>query len=345
MSAVERLKVTYLGAAWFVRPGEEPQPMPETLYDPVMLALAFGLDLALRELPNRLHPTAWMGHTVSWAEKLSPTGPRAGIAAGVIIVVFIAGGWTAATFFAVHGLLGIHYWAYILVGAVLLNTTFAVKMLGQAALRVRNLLVVNDLDQVRANMSSLVSRDPSNLTSEQAAAATVESVSENMSDGFLGPWLAFALFGLPGAVAYRAINTLDSMIGYHGRYEYLGKAAARLDDLINLVPSRLTGLLLVAASLFLPGQNPRQAWRIMWRDHARTESPNAGWPMSAMSGSLGVQLEKLTASGESVYRLGGQNRPPEHHDITRSVRSMYLVAVLGIVLVLGLTYLRTSFLW
>ena len=316
--------------------------MPVGLYDPVMLALAFGLDLALRELPNRLHPTAWMGRTVAWTEKLAPSGPKSSLAVGVMIVILIAGGWTAATLLAVYGLRGIHDWAYILVGAVLLNTTFAVKMLGQAAFRVRDLLAVNDLGQVRANMSSLVSRDPSNLTPEQAAAATVESVSENMSDGFMGPWLAFALFGLPGAVAYRAINTLDSMIGYHGRYEYLGKAAARLDDLVNLVPSRLTGLLLVAASLFLPRQNPKQAWRIMWRDHARTESPNAGWPMSAMAGSLGVQLEKVTASGDSVYRLGDQTRPMEHHDITRSVRSMYLVAGLGIVLVLALTFIRAA---
>ncbi len=324
---------------------EGPLPVPEALYDPVMLVLALVLDLAFRELPNRLHPTAWIGQTVSWAEKLSPSGPRASLAAGVIIVVIVAGGWMAAAVFAVQGLREIHYWAYILVGAVLLNTTFAVKMLGQAAFRVRNLLAVNDLDQVRANMASLVSRDPSNLTPDQAAAATVESVSENMSDGFIGPWLAFALFGLPGAVAYRAINTLDSMIGYHGRYEYLGKAAARLDDLINVVPSRLTGLLLVAAGLFLPGQNPKQAWRIMWRDHSRTESPNAGWPMSAMAGALGVQLEKLTSSGESLYRLGSQDHPLEHQDITRSIHSMYLVAGLGIVLVLVLTYIRASFLW
>ena len=319
--------------------------LPVEFHDPVMLALAFGLDLALRELPNRFHPTAWMGRTVSWAEKLSPNGPKSSFVAGVMIVTVIAGGWTAATLLAVQGLGAIHYWVYILVGAALLNTTFAVKMLGQAAFRVRNLLAVNDLDQVRANMASLVSRDPSNLTPEQAAAATVESVSENMSDGFVGPWLAFALFGLPGAVAYRAINTLDSMIGYHGRYEYLGKAAARLDDLINLVPSRLTGLLLVAAGLFLPGQNPRQAWRIMWRDHARTESPNAGWPMSAMAGSLGVQLEKVTGSGESVYRLGDQTRPLENDDITRGVRSMYLVAGMGIVLALVLTFIRATFVW
>ena len=105
------------------------------------------------------------------------------------------------------------------------------------------------------------------------------------------------------------------------------------------------GLLLVAASLFLPGQSPKQAWRIMWRDHARTESPNAGWPMSAMAGSLGVQLEKVTASGESVYRLGDQDHALGPQDITHSVRSMYLVAGLGLVLALGLTYVRAYFLW
>ena len=319
--------------------------MPEVFYDPVMLALAFGLDLLLRELPNRLHPTAWIGHTVSWAEKISPSSSKAGLAAGIAMVAIIAGGWTAAALFAVLGLQHVHPWAYILVGAVLLNTTFAVKMLGQTALRVRNLLAVNDMHQVRANMPSLVSRDPANLSGEQAAAATVESVSENMSDGFIGPWLAFALFGLPGAIAYRAINTLDSMIGYHGRYEYLGKAAARLDDLVNLVPSRLTAILLVTASVFLPGQNPKAAWRVMLRDHSKTESPNAGWPMSAMAGSLGVQLEKLDDAGESLYRLGDQDRPLESLDITRSVRSMYLVAGLGVALLLGLTLIRATYVW
>ena len=110
-------------------------------------------------------------------------------------------------------------------------------------------------------MPALVSRDSSQLTTQQATAATVESVSENMTDSFLGPWIAFALFGLPGAVAYRAINTLDSMVGYHGEYEYLGKAAARLDDLVNLIPARLNGLLLVLGSAFLPGQRAAGAWR------------------------------------------------------------------------------------
>ena len=155
--------------------------------------------------------------------------------------------------------------------------------------------------------------------------------------------LAFALFGLPGAAAYRAINTLDSMIGYHGSYEFLGKTAARLDDLVNLLPSRVTGIFIVVASALLPGQNPARSWRIMWRDHRLTASPNAGWPMSGMAGSLGVQLEKVSEQGG--YRLGDPSRPVETEDITRSVQSMYLVAALGLPSALGLTYLRTLYLW
>ena len=133
------------------------------------------------------------------------------------------------------------------------------------------------------------------------------------------------------------------MIGYHGAYEYLGKASARLDDLVNILPARLTGLLIVAASAALPGQNPGTAWRIMRRDRGNTESPNAGWPMSAMAGALGVQLEKVSDQGG--YRLGDPERNLRPADITSAVQSMYLVAALGLITVLGLTYLRTLVLW
>jgi hypothetical protein len=178
------------------------------------------------------------------------------------------------------------------------------------------------MEQVRARMPSLVSRDPSSLTAEQATAATVESVSENMNDSFLAPWLFFALFGLPGAFAYRMINTLDSMIGYRGVYEHLGKASARLDDLVNLIPARLGGLLLVAASGILPDQRIAGAWRIMWQHHGRTQSPNAGWTMSGMAGALGVQLQKVDP--DVGYTLGEPNRPIEPKDITRAVQSQDL---------------------
>ena len=308
--------------------------------EPAVLALAVVLDLAIGELPARFHPTVWIGRTVSLAERLAPKKGLAGLWAGVLMLILIVGLWTTAAFFAAQGLKDVHSLAYLLAGAVLLKTTFAIRMLHQAAARIRSLLSSGDMDQVRADMRSLVSRDTSQLTAEQATSATVESVSENMADSFLGPWLFFALFGLPGAVAYRVINTLDSMIGYHGQYEYLGKASARLDDLINLAPARLAGMLLVAGSLVLPGQRAAGAWRIMLRDHGRTQSPNAGWAMSGMAGALGVELEKVSPNGG--YRLGDAIRPLEPQDITRAVQSMYLVAAMGLLMAQALTYGRVA---
>ena len=305
--------------------------------DLAVLIVAVVLDMVGREPPKWLHPTVWIGRTVTIAEANAPTSRNGGFIIGVMILLVVAGFWGAAAYFAAAGLRDVHQVAYVLVGGFLLKTTFSVKMLHQTAARVRELLTAGDMAGVRAQMSSLVSRDPSQLTAEQATAATVESVSENIADSIIGPWLAFALFGLPGAVAYRAINTLDSMIGYHGRYEYLGKASARFDDLVNLIPSRLAGLLLVVASLVLPGQKASDAWRIMLRDHGKTESPNAGWTMSGMAGALGVELEKA-----DHYRLGDATRQVEPEDITRTVRTMYVVAGAGLLLALGITYLRSG---
>ena len=319
--------------------------------DLAILALALLLDLTLGELPSRFHPTVWMGKTVSLAERLAPKWRAKGgclkapidasgvgggqLAYGGLMALLIPACWAAAAYFLLQGLDNLHYVAHILVGAAIFKTTFALRMLHRVAAQVRGLLLGGDLGQVRAHMGSLVSRDPSQLTPEQATAATVESVSENITDSFIGPCLAFALFGVPGAVAYRAINTLDSMIGYHGKYEYLGKVSARLDDLVNLIPARLTALLLVLSSALLPGQTGSNAWRIMWRDHRNTESPNAGWTMSGMAGALGVQLEKV-----GHYRLGDATRSLEPQDISRAIQTMYLVAGMGTIVTLGVVILR-----
>ncbi|MYH67437.1 MAG: cobalamin biosynthesis protein, partial [Dehalococcoidia bacterium] len=148
------------------------------------------------------------------------------------------------------------------------------------------------------------------------------------------PWLAFAIMGVPGAVAYRAVNTLDSMLGYRGPNEYLGKAAARLDDLVNWIPARISALLLLAsgATLRLP---VLPAWRGMLRDRLLTESPNAGWTMGAMAGLLGAELEK-----PGHYRLGAGLRQPEADDIRLSVRLAEHTAVLGVLLSLGVLAAR-----
>ena len=309
--------------------------------DALALLLALLLDLALSEPPNRLHPTVWIGKTVALAERIAP-GPHSSstvqLAAGGVMALLIPAAWAAAAWAASFGLMQLHPLAYLVVVAALLKSTFSVRMLHRVAADVGRILSSGDVDAARRQMSALVSRDTSQLTVGQMAAGAIESVAENITDSIVGPLLAFALFGLPGAVAYRAINTLDSMVGYRGRYEYLGKASARLDDLVNLIPARLAAGMLWIATAILPGMAAGPAWRIMLAHHRRTESPNAGWTMAAMAGGLGVTLEKL-----GHYRLGDPAPEPLPKHIGNATRALYGTTVLSAGVAIGLTWLRWSF--
>ena len=306
--------------------------------DALVILLALLLDLALGEPPNRCHPTVWMGKTVALVERIAPgpaRAPAAQFAYGAAMALLIPTAWGALAWVIAASLLALHPLAYIAVGAILLKTTFAVRMLHRTAAGVARLLTAGDLDAARRQMSLLVSRDAATLTSGQMAAAAIESVAENITDSIVGPLLAFALFGLPGAAAYRALNTLDSMIGYHGRYEYLGKASARLDDLANLLPARLTALLLGAAAAILPGMSARRAVRTMLAHRGRTESPNAGWTMATMAGALGVTLAKT-----GHYRLGDPAPEPDAPHLRRAIRALYAATALAAVIAIAIIALR-----
>ena len=188
--------------------------------------------------------------------------------------------------------------AYVIIGGALLKSTFSLKELQRVALGVKKLLLSKKLDEALYELRSLVSRDTRGLSEPLVVSATVESVAENTSDSFVAPLFYFLLLGVPGAVAYRVVNTLDAMVGYHGKYEYLGKFASKLDDVLNFIPARLTALLLILAS-FLSGRSAHASWQVALKEHAKTESPNAGWPMAAAAGALEVQLEKV-----GHYKLG-----------------------------------------
>ena len=315
--------------------------LPNTLLlppDALVILLALLLDLALGEPPNRLHPTVWIGRTVALAERIGPgtqRAPAAQFAYGAAMAPLIPTAAGALAWAVAAGLSALHPLAYIAVGAILLKTTFSVRMLHQVAAGIGRLLSAGDLDGARRQLSALVSRDAAQLTAGQMAAAAIESVAENLTDSIVGPLLAFALFGLPGALAYRAVNTLDSMVGYRGRYEYLGKAAARLDDVVNLLPARLAALLLCAATLPLPGLSARHAGRIMLAHRSRTESPNAGWTMAAMAGGLGVTLEKV-----GHYRLGDPAPAPTARHIGRATQALYATTALAAAAAIGLAGLR-----
>jgi adenosylcobinamide-phosphate synthase len=265
----------------------------------IILAGALVIDLILGEPPGFAHPVVWMGKLVSLWEKAGfNRRPAVQFAFGTVMTLFTVCLFAVPAYFFFTWLKDTSYVAYLILGALVLKSTFSLRELRRVALEVKRLLVEKELDEARSRLHSLVERDTAGLSAPLMVSATAESVTENASDSFVAPLFYFLVLGIPGAIAYRVINTLDAMIGYRGKYEHMGKFAARLDDAINLLPARLTALLLVVAA-FISRRNGRASWQVMLRDHARTESPNAGWPMSAAAGALRVQLEKVP-----FYRLG-----------------------------------------
>ena len=298
-----------------------------------MLLLAIALDIALPEPPNVFHPVAWMGKVISWMERLTEgCGDKTALLIGAGMAVSVPVLFGGAAWLAAIGLREIGDIPFLIGCAILLKTTFAVRGLGRAARDTQRRIESADISDARQSLRSLVSRDAAALSEPLVAAAAIESVAENTTDSFIGPWLAFALLGLPGAFAYRAVNTLDSMIGYRGKYEYLGKASARIDDLLNLIPARIaTGMLLVAG-IVTAGCSARRGWRTAVQEHRLTASPNAGWTIAGMAGLLGVSLEK-----PGHYLIGEEYGEPVAADIGRAVRVAYIVATLGIVVAVGMT--------
>lgn len=300
--------------------------------------LAVLWDLLFGE-PKRLHPVRGIGKLIVLLEQLAP---KKGTETSLFLYgLGMTAGMLTCSIFSVMLVMSILHSlntvAYIAGGAYLLKGSFAVRELNQAARRVYDSLEKHHISEARRHLRSLVSRDPTHLTPELMVAATVESIAENTTDSFVAPWLAFALFGLPGAMAYRVLNTLDSMIGYtHQHYGYLGKAAARLDDLVNLVPARLATLCIILGA-YWGGFDVQRAWYTMWRDHKKTASPNAGWTMSAMAGALGVELEKI-----DHYRLGTALRPLTSSDILHALKIMQVVTVITFILTFGILSLRLS---
>jgi adenosylcobinamide-phosphate synthase len=288
-----------------------------------ILFIALTLDLIFGEPSNTWHPVAWLGKLISWETKLAPhKGKLRQMAYGAGIVIVTFGIIVTAIYFLLTQLTGFNLIVYMIISGLFLKFSFSLRGLRQAVDSVKKLLSKDNLEQARISLRALVSRDTANLNKNQVISATVESAAENICDSFVAPLFYFFIFGVPGAVAYRIINTFDNMIGYHGQWEYPGKFAARLDDVANFIPARLTALIIVlAASIYR--KNISQAWHIMIRDHRKTESPNAGWTMSAIAGALGVQLEKI-----GYYRLGDKQNPLSLETITASRQIIMVTAIM-----------------
>jgi adenosylcobinamide-phosphate synthase len=286
--------------------------------------VALLLDALCGEPPAALHPTVWMGRAISAYEKraLLTKSPLARRLAGVVL----ASALPIFVFLSVRVALSVVPRPLRRVfGAALISTALSMRGLGEAADIVEKELRADNLEQARARVGEMVGRDTETLSGPEVSRAVVESVAENASDGVVAPMLYGFLFGAPGALAYKAINTLDSMVGHpHPPHRDLGRASARLDDLANLLPARLTALTAAVSGNFA------RTWKIARLHGPLTKSPNAGWAEAAFAGALGVALGGANSYG-GVIREGptlGVGRPPEAGDIVRAVRLMHRVCVL-----------------
>ncbi len=288
--------------------------------DPALvLGAAFALDSALHEPPRALHPVVWMGRAIAPLTALRARGRTLELALGALYASLVSAGFALLAALLVRATAA-HVVVATMLQALLLWSCFALSGLCAAGEEMARALEASDLARARRALRSLCSRDPAELSPSELAGAAIESLAENASDSVVAPLLYFALAGVPGAVFYRAANTLDAMVGYRGRFEYLGKFAARLDDLLNLVPARLTALCLGAAGALL-GLSARRGARVCWRDRTATESPNAGWPLARAAGLLEVGIDTRYA-----YVLGAELGAPDVRALRRAIR---LVRVAG----------------
>ena len=302
----------------------------------LIFALAFVLDLWLGDPPHWPHPVRWIGWLISRLERLirvlCPSQSTLYLGGGLLWLM-VVGSSFALSWALIALCQAIHPWLSWALQLWLAYTLLATRCLRDAAMAVYQALHAEDLALSRERLSWIVGRDTKALQPPQIIRATVETVAENAVDGVIAPLVWLFVGGVPLAMAYKAVNTLDSMVGYRNeRFAALGFVSAKLDDLANLLPARLSWLLFTLAAALLR-QDAWAALCIGWRDRYAHKSPNCAWSEAAVAGALGVRLGGPNVYfGERVEKpwLGDPRREIECEDIPRTIRLMYLVSCLAL---------------
>ena len=292
------------------------------------------------------HPVVYMGKAISKLEKFLrprlPKTPQGELLGGAIVAFCLPVGTFLLTGLVCWGAARLHPLLGLAVQMFWCGQALAARGLVQESTNVYKELKKPDLPGARKAVSRIVGRDTAELTAEGVTKAAVETVAENASDGVIAPLLYMLIGGAPLALTYKAINTMDSMLGYKNeRYFYFGRVPAKLDDVANYIPSRLAGLLWVAAAA-LTGNSARGAWKIWRRDRRRHASPNSAQTESACAGALGVQLAGPAYYFGQYYpklTIGDALRPIEPEDILRANRMMVAESILALAIGLGLRVL------
>lgn len=313
--------------------------MSELIYHTLALALGFILDLMIGDPKWLVHPVCWIGSLISFLEKnirkvfpKTETGELLGGAVLTVIVCLVSYGIPLEL---LRGFSYIHPYVSFLFEVFWCGQLFAAKSLKTESMKVYDRLKNGTIEEARHAVSMIVGRDTEALTEEGVTKAAVESVAESTSDGVIAPMFYMALGGVPLMFLYKGINTMDSMLGYkNDKYLYFGRVSARLDDIANFIPARISGWLMILAA-FLCRQDGENSFKIYLRDRYNHASPNSAHTEAAMAGALRVQLAGNAFYFGKLYEkptIGDPLRPVEPDDIRRANDLMYATACLGILL-------------
>lgn len=305
----------------------------------VVIAVAWGLDVLLGDPETVPHPVRGIGRLITalepWARKRFVNAKNAGVAVG-ILVPGIAYAGTAVVIW-LCGL--VNLWLAAAASMLLIYTTLSSRCLSDEARAILRLLQAGDIVNARKQLSRIVGRDTQDLNEQGIARATIESVSENSVDGIIAPLFYAVLGGAPLAMAYKAINTLDSMVGYKDdRFREFGWFSARIDDAANFIPARLCLIIIPIATIVLWPGRAVKSFAAMLRDGVKNPSPNSGYPEAGFAGALGIQLGGDTRYKGVVHHkqfLGDKEKDIEVEDIGRSMRLMWAVSCAALVILTG----------
>ena len=318
----------------------------------IIIIAAFILDCLIGDPQNPFHPVRIIGSGISWGvrlyKKAGAKSPVAQFVTGAVLALTVVCLSYAVTWLITRSVYRLNMWAGLIMEAIICYFLIASKALKDESMKVQRSLVAGDIAGARKNLSFIVGRDTQNLSEPDIVKAAVETVAENLSDGVIAPLIFIFIGGAPLGMAYKAINTLDSMLGYRNEeFEYFGKFAARLDDAVNFIPARISALLMIMGSVFIsPKTNVKRAIQIYRRDRRNHKSPNSAQTESVCAGALGICL-----GGDNYYRgvlvskptIGDNIRAPTSEHIVDANRLMYAATVSAVVLLAALNVLFVVF--
>jgi len=290
----------------------------------VKIIIAFCLDLVFGDPQFLLHPVQIIGQYIDFLEKMFYRFKNKKIFGGVLNIIVILTVFTLSLLASKN----------IFIEVYLLYTIFSTKCLSDEGKKVFRILSSGDIEKARKELSYLVSRDTNEMDNRDIIRSTMETISENIVDGIIAPLLFMAIGGLPLAMAYKAINTMDSMLGYKNeKYKDFGYFSAKIDDLVNLIPARITGGILVPFASLILGYDFKNSIKVFFRDRLNHASPNSAHPEASVAGALGIQFGgKTSYFGVMAEKptIGDRNKEFEIEDIKKNIKIMYISSFIGL---------------